>query len=133
MLQNFNISICYYIYAFQCKLLPWSNYFFNMGRSNDLFIENVLLKNIDEYIPINIDLSTIPEKNSASTVRRISTTISKTKRYINQMYDETVRSELRKEILIELRQRFLAEKKKENEPFEKFLQSLNNQISTLKS
>ena len=104
-----------------------------MGRSNDLFIENVLLKNIDEYIPINIDLSTIPEKNSASTVRRISTTISKTKRYINQMYDETVRSELRKEILIELRQRFLAEKKKENEPFEKFLQSLNNQISTLKS
>ena len=82
-----------------------------MGQSNDLFIENILLKNIDEYIPINIDLSTIPEKNSASTVRRISTTISKTKRYINQMYDETVRSELRKEILIELRQRFLAEKK----------------------
>ena len=33
-----------------------------MGESNDLFIENVLLKNIDEYIPINIDLSTIPEK-----------------------------------------------------------------------
>ena len=88
-----------------------------MGRSNDLFIENVLLKNIDEYIPINIDLSTIPEKNSASTVRRISTTISKTKRYINQMYDETVRSELRKEILIELRQRFLAEKKKRKRTF----------------
>ena len=33
-----------------------------MGESNDSFFENVLLKNIDEDIPINVDLSDTPEK-----------------------------------------------------------------------
>ena len=35
-----------------------------MGESNDSFFENVLLKNINEDIPINVDLSDTPEKNS---------------------------------------------------------------------
>ena len=33
-----------------------------MGKSNDSFFENVLLKNIDKDIPINVDLSDKPEK-----------------------------------------------------------------------
>ena len=40
-----------------------------MGESNDSFFENVLLKSINEDIPINVDLSGTPEKNSASTIR----------------------------------------------------------------
>ena len=47
-----------------------------MGESNDLVFENVLLKNINEAIPINVDLSDTPEKDSVSTVR--TSTISKT-------------------------------------------------------
>ena len=35
-----------------------------MGESNDSFFENVLLKNVNEDIPINVDLSDTPEKNS---------------------------------------------------------------------
>ena len=49
------------------------NYIMNcirdMGESNESFFENVLLKNINEDIPINIDLSDTPEKDSASTMR----------------------------------------------------------------
>ena len=33
-----------------------------MEESNDSFFENVLLKNVDEDIPINVDLSDMPEK-----------------------------------------------------------------------
>ena len=32
-----------------------------MGESSDSFFENVLLKNIDEVILINVDLSGTPE------------------------------------------------------------------------
>ena len=35
-----------------------------MGESNDSFFENVLLRKINEDIPINVDLSDTPEKNS---------------------------------------------------------------------
>ena len=33
-----------------------------MGENNDLYFEKVLLKNIDEDIPINVDLSNSPRK-----------------------------------------------------------------------
>ena len=81
-----------------------------MGESNDLFFENVLLKNINKDIPINIDLSDTPEENSVSTMRTSS--ISKTESYIDKIYGETVKSELKKEILLELQHRFPSEKKK---------------------
>ena len=84
-----------------------------MGENNDLYFEKVLLKNIDEDIPINVDLSNTPEKSSVSTIR-------------------TSKSELKNEILLELQHRFPVEKK-ENEHLEKFIQSLNDQISTLNS
>ena len=81
-----------------------------MGESNDSFFENVPLKNIDEDIPINVDLSDTPEKNSVSTMR--TSIISKTERYIDKIYDETVKNELKKEILLELQHRFSSEKKR---------------------
>ena len=68
-----------------------------MEESNDLFLENVLLKNINEDLPINVDLSDMPQKDSVSTMR--TSTISKTERYIDKIYDETVKSDLKKEIL----------------------------------
>ena len=101
-----------------------------MGESNDLFFENFLLKNINEDIPINVDLSDMPEKDSASTMR--TSTISKTERYIDKIYDETVKSELKKEILLELQHKFPSEKKG-NGHLEEFIQSLNDQISILKN
>ena len=70
-----------------------------MGESNESFFENVLLKNINEDIPINIDLS-----DSASTMR--TSTTSKTQRYIDKIYDKTKKSELKKEILLELQHKF---------------------------
>ena len=82
----------------------------DMGESNDSFFENALLKNVNEDIPINVDLSDTPEKSSVSTMR--TSTISKTERYIDKIYDETVKSELKKEILLELQHRFPSEKKK---------------------
>ena len=97
-----------------------------MGESNDSFFENVLLKNINEDISINIDLSDMPEKNSVSTMR--TSTISKTEKYIDTIYDETVKSELKKEILLELQHRFPSEKKKETN----ILKSLF-EASTIKS
>ena len=33
-----------------------------MGESNDSFFENILLKNISEDIPINVNLSDTPKK-----------------------------------------------------------------------
>ena len=85
-----------------------------MGENNDSYFEKVLLKNIDEDIPINVDLSNTPEKNAVSTIR-------------------TSKSEIKNKILLELQHRFPAEKKKGNEHLEEFIQSLNDQISTLKS
>ena len=92
-----------------------------MGESNDSFFENILLKTIDEEIPINVDVSKI-----------IKSTISKSKKHIDKSYVESVKSELKKEILFELRHRFSAQKK-ENEHLEEFIQRINDQISTLKS
>ena len=65
-----------------------------MGESNNSFFENVLLKNINEGKSINTDLSDTSEKNSVSTMR-------------------TLKSDLKKEILLELQHRFPSEKKKE--------------------
>ena len=101
-----------------------------MGESNDSFFENVLLKNINEDITINVDLSNTPEKDSVSTMR--ISTISETETYIDKIYDETVKSGLKKEILLELQHRFSSEKKG-NEHLEEFIQSLNDQISILKN
>ena len=56
-----------------------------MGESNNSFFENVLLKNINEDIPINVDLLDTPEKNFVPTMR--TSTIPKTERYIDKTYD----------------------------------------------
>ena len=69
-----------------------------MGESIHSFFENVLLKNIDEDTPINVDLSEAYEKNSVFTMR--TSTTSRKERYINKIYDETAKSELRKEIFL---------------------------------
>ena len=54
-----------------------------MGESNNSFLENVLLKNINGDITRNTDLSDTPEKNSVSTMR--TSAISKTEKYINKI------------------------------------------------
>ena len=64
-----------------------------MGESNDSFFEKALLKNINEDIPMNVDLSDTPEKASVFIMR-------------------TLKSELKKEILLELS--FPPKKKKAN-------------------
>ena len=69
-----------------------------MGESIHSFFENVLLKNIDEDTPINVDISEAYEKNSVLTMR--TSTTSRKERYINKIYDETAKSELRKEIFL---------------------------------
>ena len=51
-----------------------------MEESNDSFFENVLLKNINENILINIDLSETLEKTVSTTK---TSTISKTEKYID--------------------------------------------------
>ena len=66
-----------------------------MGESNDSFFEKALLKNINEDIPMNVDLSDTPEKASVFIMR-------------------TLKSELKKEILLELKHKLPAEKKKAN-------------------
>ena len=96
-----------------------------MGESNDSFFENVLLKSINEDIPINVDLSDTPEKNSVSTIR--TPTIWKTERYIDKIYDKTVKGKLKKEILLELPHKFSFEKKETN-----ILKSISK-ASTIKS
>ena len=64
-----------------------------MGENNDSYFEKVLLRNIDEDIPIKVDLSNTPKKTSASSIR-------------------TSKGELKNEILLELQHRFPAEKRK---------------------
>ena len=61
-----------------------------------------------------------------------TSTISKTERYIDKIYDKTMKSELKKEILIELQHKFPSENKG-NGHLEEFIQSLNDQISILKN
>ena len=101
-----------------------------MGASNDSFFVNVLLKNINKDIPINVDLSDTPEKDYISTTR--TSTISKTERCIDKIFDETVKSELKKEIVLELQHKFPSGKKGYGH-LEEFIQSLKDQISILKS
>ena len=71
------------------------------------------------FVFIFYDLSNTPEEYSIFTVR--ISTISKTEKYIDKLYDETEKSQLKEEIQLELRHRFPTEWK-ENEHFEKFLQ-----------
>ena len=40
-----------------------------MGENNDSYFEKVLLRNIDEDIPINVDLSNTPKKTSVPSIR----------------------------------------------------------------
>ena len=54
-----------------------------MGESSDSFFENVLLKNIDEDIPINVDLSDTSDKYSSSAMGTL--TISKTEKYMHKI------------------------------------------------
>ena len=100
-----------------------------MGESNNSVFENVLLKIIDEDAPINVDLLDRPPKSSVSAMR--ISTISKTEKYIDKNYAELVKSELKKEIFLELQHRFLVQKKG-NEHFEEFMESFKDQILTLK-
>ena len=52
-----------------------------MGESNNSFFDKVLLKNIDEEIPIDVNLKDTPAKNSPSTTR--TSTVSKLENYID--------------------------------------------------
>ena len=54
-----------------------------MGEGSDSFYENVLLKNIDEDIPIDVDLSDTSDKNSSSAMGTL--TISKTEKYMHKI------------------------------------------------
>ena len=56
-------------------------------------------------VSINVDLSDMPETNSASTM--LIPTISKTEKCIAKIYDETVKSELKR---LELQHRFPSKK-----------------------
>ena len=79
-----------------------------MWENNDSYFEKVLLRNIDEDMPIKVDLSNTPKKTSVSSIR-------------------TSKGELKNEILLELQHRFPAEKKETNT-----LKSLSK-ASTIKS
>ena len=81
-----------------------------MGESNDLFFENVLSKNTDEDISTNINPSDTSEKSSASTIW--TSTILKTEKYIDKIYDERVKSEQKRVILLELQHIFSRKKRK---------------------
>ena len=63
--------------------LRQQNYIWDMGESSDSFFENVLLKNIDEDIPINVDLSDTSDKYSSSAMGTL--TISKTEKYMHKI------------------------------------------------
>ena len=52
-----------------------------MGENNDSFIDKMLLKNIDEEIPIDVYLVDTPAKNSPSTTR--TSTVSELENYID--------------------------------------------------
>lgn len=59
------------------------------------------------FVFIFYDLSNTPEENSIFTVR--VSTISKTEKYIDKLYDETDKSQLKEEIQLELQHRFPTE------------------------
>ena len=61
------------------------------------FFFHALLKNIDEDISINIDLSDTPEEISVSTMK--TSTISKTEMFTDNVYDKTVKSKLKKDFI----------------------------------
>ena len=94
-----------------------------MGENNDSFFDKMLLKNIDEEITIDVNLI-----NSPSTTR--TSTVSKQENYVDndKKYDETAENRHKKEILLELKNNFSAQTKESE-----LLQSLKNQISSLKS
>ena len=94
------------------------------------YFNNILLKNMEEDIPISITLLETPKLKFASALR--IWTISKTEKFIEKTYDESVKSELKRKVLLELQNTFSAEEK-ENEHLEEFVQSFYDQISTLKS
>ena len=81
-------------------------------------------------IPINISLLEKPEIKFASELR--IRTILKMKKCIQKTYNESVKSVLKREILLELQNTFSAEEK-ENEHPEEFVQRFYDPISTLKS
>ena len=51
-----------------------------MGENNDSFLDKMLLNNIDEEIPIDVNLINTPAKNLPSTTR--TSTVSNQKNYI---------------------------------------------------
>ena len=99
-----------------------------MGENNDSFLDKILLKNIDEEIPIVVNLINTPAKNLPSTTK--TSTVSNQENYIenDKKYDETTENRHKKEILLELKNNFSAQTKESE-----LLQSLKNQISSLKS
>ena len=52
-----------------------------MGEKNDSFFDKMLLKNIDEEIPIDVNLKNTPAKTSTCTTRM--STVSKLENYID--------------------------------------------------
>ena len=99
-----------------------------MGENNDSYFDKMLLKNIDQEIPIDVNIISTPTKIAPSTTR--TSTVSKQENYIDndKKYDETAANRHKKEILLELKNNFSAQTK-ESELF----QNLKNQISSLKS
>ena len=99
-----------------------------MGENNDLFLNKMLLKYIDEEIPIDINLINTPAKNLTSTTR--TPTVLNQENYIenDKKYDETTENRHKKEILLELKNNFSAQTKESE-----LLQSLKNQISSFES
>ena len=84
---------------------------FVMGENNDSFFDKMLLKNIDEEIPIDVNLIKTPAKNSPSTTR--TSTVSNQENFIDndKKYDETAENRYKKEILLELKNNFSAQTK----------------------
>ena len=85
----------------------------------------MLLNNIDEEIPIDVNLINTPAKNLPSTKRTL--TVPNQENYIenDKKYDETTENRHKKD---ELKNSFSAQTKESE-----LLQSLKNQISSLKS
>ena len=69
-----------------------------MGENNDSFFDKMILKNIDEEIPIAVNIINTPAKNSPPTTRTL--TVSNQENYIDndKKYDETTENRHQKEI-----------------------------------
>ena len=74
-----------------------------MGKNNDLFFGKMLLKNIDEKIPIDVNLIDTPAKNSPCTTK--TSTVSKLGNYIDndKKYDETAESRHKKREFVRIK------------------------------